>query len=74
MKKWQENRNYRQTHDSNGDVTANIITVDGQDITVSEEVFLVYSRADRRERYITEEVEPGKILSLEKLFRWSAAV
>lgn len=67
MKKWQENRNYRRIKDENGNITANIITVDGIDVEVTEEVFLVYSQSDRRERYISEEVEPGKILSLDKL-------
>lgn len=67
MKKWQENRNYRHIYDSDGNVTANIITADSQDVAVTEEVFLVYSQADRRERYIADEVEPGKLVSLEKL-------
>lgn len=67
MKKWQENRNYRHIYDSDGNVTANIITADSQDVAVTEEVFLVYSQADRRERYIADEVEPGKLISLEKL-------
>ena len=67
MKKWQESRNYRRIKDKNGNIIANIITIDGEDIEVTEEVFLAYSQSDRRERYITEEVEPGKLLSLEKL-------
>lgn len=67
MKKWQENRNYRRLKDENGNVIANVITVDGVNVEVSEEVFLAYSQADRRERYIIEEVEPGKMLSLDKL-------
>lgn len=67
MKKWQENRNYRHIYDSDGNVTENIITADDQDVAVSEEVFLAYSQADRRERYIEDEVEPGKLVSLEKL-------
>lgn len=67
MRKWQENRNYRRIKDENGNIIANIITIDGEDVEVTEEVFLAYSQADRRERYISEEVEPGKLLSLEKL-------
>lgn len=67
MKKWQENRNYRHIYDSDGNVTTNIITADRQDVAVSEEVFLAYSQADRRERYIEDEVEPGKLISLEQL-------
>ena len=50
--------------DNNG-IIINIITVDGVDVEVNDEVFLAYSQADRRERYITEEAEAGKLLSLE---------
>lgn len=63
MKNWQKGRNYKRVKDKNG----NIITVDGIDVEVTEEVFLAYSQAERRERYIVEELEPGKILSLDKL-------
>jgi DNA-directed RNA polymerase specialized sigma24 family protein len=48
-------------------VIANIITVDGVDVAVTEEVFLAYSQADRRERYVAEEVEAGRLLSLDLL-------
>ena len=66
MKKWQETRNYKRIKDQNG-IIINIITVDGVDVEVNDEVFLAYSQADRRERYITEEAEAGKLLSLEQL-------
>lgn len=65
--KWQENRNYRRFKNENGEVVRRVITVDEQDVEVSEEVFLAYSQAERRERYIAEEVEPGLVLSLDKL-------
>ena len=72
MQKWQESRNYKRIKDENSEVLAYIITVDGRDIEVAEEVYQAYSQADRRERYVREEVEPGKVLSedevsLEKL-------
>lgn len=67
MKNWQKGRNYKRLKDKNGNIIANIITVDGIDVEVTEEVFLAYSQAERRERYIVEELEPGKILSLDKL-------
>lgn len=67
MQKWQESRNYKRIKDENCEVLAYIITVDGRDIEVAEEVYQAYSQADRRERYVREEVEPGKVLSLEKL-------
>ena len=67
MKNWQESRNYRRIKDKDGNIIANIITVDGVDVEGTEDVFLAYSQADRRERYIAEEVEPGRVLSLERL-------
>ena len=55
MKKWQEERNYRRVRNEGGEVIANIITVDDMDVEVPEDVYLAYSQADRRERYITED-------------------
>lgn len=63
MKKWQEERNYRRVRSEAGEVIANIITVDGMDVEVPEDVYLAYAQADRRERYITEEQSSGKLLS-----------
>lgn len=57
MKKWQEERNYRRIRNEQGQIVASIITVDGPDVAVSDEVYLAYSQADRRERYMTEEAE-----------------
>lgn len=67
MKKWQEERNYRRVRNEAGEVIANIITVDGMDVEVPEDVYLAYAQADRRERYVREEMEAGKLLSLDKL-------
>ena len=44
MKNWQKNRNYKRIKDENGNVIANIITIDGIDVEVTEEVFLAYSQ------------------------------
>lgn len=67
MNKWQKSRNYRRIKDKNGIIIANIITVDGVDVEVTDEVFLVYSQADRRERYTAEESEDSRLLSLDQL-------
>jgi hypothetical protein len=67
MKKWQEERNYRRIYNEAGEVIANIITVDGVDVEVAEDVYLAYSQADRRERYVREEQFSGKRLSLEQM-------
>jgi len=65
MKHWQKSRNYRKQKNDDGSVTY-IITVDGQDVEVNEEVYKAYSGADRRERYI-EEREDGIVLSLDQM-------
>ena len=65
MQSWQRVRNYRKIGNSDGSVTY-IITVDGKDVEVSEEVFTAYSQADRRERYQTER-EAGRLLSLDQM-------
>ena len=39
MKKWQEERNYRRVRNEGGEVIANIITVDGMDVEVTEDVY-----------------------------------
>ena len=62
MKKWQEKRNYRRIKDEHGHIIKNIITVDGVDVEVSEEVFLSYSQMERRERYIPGEGGPSTYL------------
>ena len=67
MKKWQERRNYRQVKNDAGEIISYIITVDGVDVEVPEGVYRAYSQADRRERYVREEMEAGKLLSLDKL-------
>lgn len=67
MKKWQESRNYRQVKNDAGEIISYIITVDGIDVAVPEDVYRAYSQADRRERYVREEMEAGKLLSLDKL-------
>ena len=38
------NRNYRRIKDQNGNIVANIITVDGMDVPVTEEVYAAYAR------------------------------
>ena len=67
MEKWQKERNYKRIRDENGNTIANIITVSGIDIAVSDEVFDVYSGMDRRSRYISEDVPSVIELSLERL-------
>ena len=66
MKNWQKNRNYKRIKDKDGNVVANIITVFGQDVEVSDEKFDTYSQMDRRAIYIGEDIPAENEISLER--------
>jgi len=65
MKQWQKDRNYRKYTNDDGTFTY-VITVDGQDVPVNEDVYKAYSQADRRERYCAER-DRGRLLSLDQM-------
>ncbi len=67
MKSWQKGRNYRRVKDESGHVVRYIITIDGADIEVTEDVFLAYSQAERRERYLEERDQERGLLHLSAL-------
>ena len=62
---WKKSRNYRRVIDESGNVTP-VITVDGVDVTVTEEVYVAYAQMDRRERYEAER-DFGKLVSLDEM-------
>jgi DNA-directed RNA polymerase specialized sigma24 family protein len=64
MKYWQKARNYRKYEREDG-MFVYLITVNGEDVEVSAEVYRAYSQADRRERYQAERDE-NVLLSLER--------
>ena len=61
-----KDRNYKRVKDKDGNVVANIITVFGQDVEVSDEVFAAYSQMDRHARYIGEDIPAENEISLER--------
>lgn len=65
MNYWKENINYRQEKDANG-MTRYFITIDDQDIEVDKKLYGVYTKMERRERYLVE-CDADKCISLEKL-------
>ena len=67
MKNWQKTRNYWRMKDENGNVIANVITVFGEKIEVSDELFTMYAHMDAHERYIMEEAPRGRVFSLDKM-------
>lgn len=68
MEKWKKERNYKRVRDKDGNSVTNIITVFGEDVVVSNEVFNAYSAMDRRARYITDDASRNKEVSLERLY------
>ena len=54
MENWKNTRNYRKIRQDDESVK-NIITVEGVDVEVTDEVFAAYSQADRKERYQLED-------------------
>ena len=67
MYNWKDARNYRRFRDENGNVIANIIYVDGEEVAVSDEVYEAYASMDRRERYLEERDNDDKPLSVDAL-------
>ena len=67
MKNWKDERNYRRIKNSNGEIISNIITIDGVDVEVKDEVFLAYSQMDRQERYQEEQRAVHPQASIEML-------
>lgn len=66
MENWKNTRNYRKIRQDDESVK-NIITVEGVDVEVTDEVFAAYSQADRKERYQLEDQKKSRDLSLERL-------
>ena len=65
MKKWQKDRNYWKYKNEDGTFRY-VITIEGEGVEVTAEVYEAYSQSDRRERY-TKECEVGLLLSLNRL-------
>ena len=64
MNYWKENINYRQDKTANGQRF--LITVENQDVEVSEEIYKVYTQMERRERYLVE-CDKDILISLDQM-------
>ncbi len=67
IRHWKETRDYRRVRDANGVVIACVISVDGEDVEVTEEIYEEYARMDRRERYLAEKDAENGVVSLDEL-------
>ena len=67
MKNWKQERNYRPVRDRDGTIIGGVITVEGKEVQVSADVYHAYAKAERRDRYVTEQYEKGDLVSLEYL-------
>lgn len=65
MYDWKKSSNYRRVIDENGNVTP-VITVDGVDVEVTEEVYAFYVKTDCHECY-KEKRDSKKLTSLDEM-------
>ena len=61
MKKWQEYTNYRKIENGDGSFTFTV-TVDGQDVEVTEAVYKAYAAGDRKMRYMELDLKNDRVL------------
>ena len=61
MKSWQKERNFRKVENHDGTHTY-VITVNGQDIEVSEAVYSEYAKSARKIEYMEQELKRNRIL------------
>jgi hypothetical protein len=69
MYNWKDTRNYRRFRDENGNVIANIIYVDGEEVAVSDEVYEAY---DAIVTPVSEAVTNTAIASVLFIIAWDA--
>ena len=67
MKNWKKKRNYRPVKDGAGNIIGGVIIVDSREVKVSAEVYNAFAKAERQDRYVEEQYEKGKLVSLEYL-------
>ena len=67
MDSWKKSCNYKQEKDAKGNITSYIIMVDKVPVKVTKEIYQMYSQSERRSRYLQNELEAGKTVSLDKL-------
>ena len=60
MKNWQKNRNFRKVKNDDGTFT-HIITVNKQDVEVSEAVYKDYATSARRMEYMEQELKRNRV-------------
>ena len=61
MKKWQKYTNYKKLKNEDGTYTY-IISVDGEDVEVSEKVYKAYTIGDRKMRYMEIDLKCDRLL------------
>ena len=61
MKNWQRNRNFRKYENTDGSVTY-IITVDGENVEVSEDVYDTYAKLGYKMEHIEHSIKCNRVL------------
>ena len=62
MKKWHEYCNYKRIKNPDDGTTTYIIIIDGEDIEVNEEVYLVYAKYGRKMKYMELDLKRDRVL------------
>ena len=60
MKKWQEYANYKKTENEDGSFTY-VITINGEDVEVTEAVYKAYAAGDRKMRYMELDLKCDRV-------------
>ena len=61
MKNWQKDRNYKKQENADGSYTY-IITVDGEDVEVSKEIYKAHSSSERKMEYMEFDLKRNRVL------------
>jgi RNA polymerase sigma factor (sigma-70 family) len=61
MKNWRKDRNFRKHENADGSFTY-VVTVDGEDVEVSEAVYREYAAADRKMEYMELDLKRDRVL------------
>jgi len=61
MQIWQKDRKYRKFENADGSFTY-IVTVDGEDVEVSEEVYREYAKTERKMEYMELDLKRDRVL------------
>lgn len=60
MKNWKKDRNYRKFENTDGSISY-VITVDGEDVSVNQEVYEAYAETERKMEYAEHDLKCSRV-------------